>query len=577
MAFIFPKEYIKNLIQNAIKTLLQENKNLSDFKIDFDVEYKERSNFGDYASNVAFLISKELKAAPFKIAEKIKAIIESFLPEHIERIEIEGGGFLNFFFKKDYFTENLKILPKISQKNFAQSKKEKVIIEYSSPNVAKPMHIGHLRNTILGNALANLFEFLGYKVIRWNHIGDWGTQFGKLIASYKRWGNKEKIRQNPIDELLALYVKFHQELKNNPDLEKEGQEEFKKLENGDRENKKILDWFLKESLKEFNQLYKLLGIKKFDKEIGESFYSPLIYKLIKELKEKNLLEESQGALIIRLDKFNLPPALIQKTDGATLYMTRELASLKYRIEKYKPSKILYVVGNEQSLHFQQLFAIAQLMGINPEIGEHVKYELVLGSEGKKFSTRQGNMVRAKEVIDKAIAAAQKIVDQKRQDLSRKEREKIAQSIGINALKYYMLKESRMAQIVFNLDAMLSLNGNSAPYLNYTYARFSSILSKTKKTGKANFNLLKMQEIGLIKKMFAFQDSLEKAWQSLSPHPIASYLFELANKANKFYESTPILAESLEGRKNALIILVSAICKIMELGFEIIGIQVLDKI
>jgi arginyl-tRNA synthetase len=258
-------------------------------------------------------------------------------------------------------------------------------------------------------------------------------------------------------------------------------------------------------------------------------------------------------------------------------MTRELASLKYRIEKYKPSKILYVVGNEQSLHFQQLFAIAQLMGINPEIGEHVKYELVLGSEGKKFSTRQGNMVRAKEVIDKAIAAAQKIVDQKRQDLSRKEREKIAQNIGINALKYYMLKESRMAQIVFNPDAMLSLNGNSAPYLNYTYARFSSILSKTKKAGKANFNLLKLQEIELIKKMFAFQDSLEKAWQNLSPHPIASYLFELANKANKFYESTPILAESLEDRKNALIILVSAICKIMELGFEIIGIQVLDKI
>jgi arginyl-tRNA synthetase len=577
MKLLFPRKYIEEIINNALKTLWEETKDPLILKVSFDIDYKENQNFGDYASNVAFSVAKILKSNPKDIAQKIKAIIESKLPLNLEKIDVAGNGFLNFYFRKEYFAESLKPLSKISKREFKTKERKKIIVEYSSPNVAKPMHVGHLRNTILGNAIANLYEFEGNKVIRWNHIGDWGTQFGKLITAYKKWGNKEKIEKNPIEELLALYVGFHKESENNPQLEEEAKQEFKKLEDGDKENKKLLLWFLKESLKEFNRLYKLLGIKKFDKEIGESFYSPFIPKLIEELKENKLVEESDGALIVRLDAFKLPPAIIQKSDGATLYMTRELASLKYRVLKFKPDKILYVVGNEQTLHFQQLLAIARLMGMPQEIGEHVKYELVLGPDGKKFSTREGNIITAQEIIDQAILAAKKIVDEKRTDLSEKEREEIAFGIGINALKYFMLKESRTTPIVFDTESMLSLNGNSAPYLNYTYARLLSILSKAKRIGSFDPYLLNTQELLLIKKMLAIEDAINKAIRYLSLHPITDYLFELATAANSYYQSTQILSEPIEKRRNAQLTLISAICKIIELGFEITGIQAIKRI
>ena len=577
MKVIFPRQYISGLITEAILTLSRQNNGPALLRVVFDVDYKEGNAFGDYASNAAFGIAKIMKISPLQAAEKLKAIIEAEVAENIERIEIAGGGFLNFFFRKDYFADSLKILSELSPKNYADPKKEKVIVEYSSPNVAKPMHVGHLRNTILGNALANLYEFRGHKVIRWNHIGDWGTQFGKLIVAYKKWGDKNKVEQNPIEELLNLYIRFHKELENNPHLEKEGQEEFKKLENGDKENKNLLAWFLKESIKEFDRLYKLLGIKKFDKEIGESFYSSLIPKLIAELKENKLMEQSEGAWIVRLDAFKLPPALIQKTDGSTLYMTREVASLKYRIKKFNPSKILYVVGNEQSLHFEQLFAVARLLGIKSEIGEHVKYELILGPDGKKFSTREGNIVTAQEIINQAIEASEKIVNEKRGDLSEKERKDIAREIGINSLKYYMLKEGRMTPITFNTQTMLSLNGNSAPYLNYAYARLSNILSKAGHIGRGDAYSLEQPELSLIKKMLAFDDVLIKSIQNSSLHPITDYLFELANQANRFYESTPILKDPIEKRKNSRLKLIKEVCRIMKLGFEITGIHTLSKI
>ncbi len=577
MKVVFPRQYVSGLISGAIQALAHQTKDPSLLRVVFDVDYKEGDKFGDYASNAAFGVAKIMEIPPLQAAEKLKAIIEAEIAENIERIEIAGGGFLNFFFRKDYFAKNLDLLSKLSPKNYADPERKKIIIEYSSPNVAKPMHIGHLRNTVLGNALANLYKFIGYKVVRWNHLGDWGTQFGKLIVAYKKWGHKEKVEKNPIEELLNLYVRFHKELEHNSNLEKEGQEEFKKLENGDKENKNLLAWFLKESLKEFNRLYKLLGIKKFDKEIGESYYSPLIPKLIEELDKNKLLEKSEGALIVRLDAFKLPPALIQKTDGSTLYMTREVASLKYRVKKLNPSKILYVVGNEQSLHFEQLFAIARLLGIKPDIGEHIKYELVLGPDGKKFSTREGNIITAQEIISQAIEESQKIVEEKRKDLSTKEKNEIAREIGINSLKYYMLKDGRMTPIVFNAQAMLSLNGNSAPYLNYAYARFSSILSKAGRIGKGDAYSLENQELNLIKKVLAFDDALIKSKQNSSLHSLADYLFELATQANRFYESTPILTDAMEKRKDSRLQLIKGICRIMEMGFEIMGIQTLPKI
>jgi len=578
MALIFPKIYVNKLVIGAIKKFSKDQNFTADATtLPFSIEFKDNQAFGDCSCNVAFGLSKIFKQPPNQIAQSLKALIEAELPSDIEKIEIAGGGFLNFYFTHQYYSDALKSLSKINQKDFFEGKKQKIIVEYSSPNVAKPMHVGLLRNTILGNALANLYEFLGYKVIRWNHIGDWGTQFGKLIAAYKKWGDNKKIEQNPINELLALYIRFHKEMGHNPEIEKEGQAEFKKLEEGDKENSKLLKWFLKESLEEFNRLYKLLDITKFDKEIGESFYSPMMPKLIEELKQNKLLEQSEGAWIIRLEAFGLPPALIQKSDGATLYMTREVASLKYRISKYKPEKIFYVVGNEQALYFQQLLAVARLLGIKSSLLEHVKYELILGPDGKKFSTREGDMITAQEVIDKVVEAAQKSVDQKRPDIPKKERDKIALAVGVNALKYFMLKESRMTDIIFDVKGILAFNGNSGPYLNYTYARLSKILSKAGRIGKADTSLLERSDLDLIKKLLEFEDAIYRTKSNSSPHHLCDYLFDLANKASSFYEAFPILSDQNSGRKNARLLLIKEVGRILEMGLGILGIKTLERI
>jgi arginyl-tRNA synthetase len=578
MALIFPKKLVNDLVVGAIEQFFKDKSFATDaVAVPFSIEFKDNPAFGDCSCNAAFSLSKIFKQPPEKIAGVLKALIESQVPTYLERIEIAGGGFLNFHFTKEYYSNALKSLSKISPKYFAEGKKQKIIIEYSSPNVAKPMHVGLLRNTLLGNALANLYDFLGYKVIRWNHLGDWGTQFGKLIAAYKKWGDKDKIEKNPIGEMLALYVKFHKESEREPEIKKEGQAEFKKLEDGDKENLKLLEWFLKESLKEFHRLYNLLGIEKFDKEIGESFYSPMLSKLIEEFKRNKMLEPSEGAMIIRLDAFGLPPALIQKSDGATLYLTREIASLQYRLSKFSPSKILYVVGNEQSLHFQQFFAIARLLGIESSLLEHVKYELVLGSDGKKFSTREGNIVAAQEVIDDVVKAAKKVVDQKRPDISRQEREEIASSVGVNALKYFMLKDGRLTGIIFDINAILAFNGNSGPYLNYAYARLSKILAKAGKIGEADVSLLEKRDLELVKKMLGFEDAIGRSKNDSSLHHLCDYLFELANKASGFYEASPILTDQNLGRRNARLLLITEVSKIMEMGFEILGIKTLERI
>jgi arginyl-tRNA synthetase len=576
--FISPKKYISSLVVNAIKEFSKDKGLATDaVTVPFAVEFKNNPAFGDCSCNIAFPLSKIFKQSPEKIAGNLKALIESQIPTFLERIDVAGGGFLNFYFTDNYFSEALKSLPSINEKYFKSVKKEKIIIEYSSPNVAKPMHVGLLRNTILGNALANLYDFLGYRVIRWNHIGDWGTQFGKLIAAYKRWGDKNKVEKDPINELFSLYVRFHKESEQNPELEKEGQVEFKKLEEGDKESSRLLNWFLKESLKEFDRIYEILGVKKFNKEIGERFYSKMIPKMLDDLGKNKFLEQSEGAWIIRLDAFNLPPALIKKSDGATLYMTREIASLKYRISKFNPLKILYVVGNEQSLHFQQLFAIARLLGIQSDILEHVKYELVVSPDGKKLSTRKGDMVPAQDIIDRVITTAQNIVNEKRKDVLQEERTQIAKDVGLNALKYFMLKDGRMTKIVFDLNTILSFGGNSAPYLNYTYARLSKIIGKAGRIGKVDTSLLEKRDIELIKKILEFEDVVTRAKNDSSLHHVCDYLFSLANQASSFYEASPILTDENVGRRNARLFLIKEVNKIMEMGLKILGLKTLKRI
>lgn len=545
--------------------------------VDFVVE-RPRDEFGDFASNVAFALAKKEMKPAGQVAEDLANKINQSLPPEIEKVTV-AAGYLNFFVRPSYFQNNLAKLSQATEiglplKEIGQGKT--VVIEYSSPNIAKPMHIGHLRNTALGDALARIYSQAGYQVIRWNYYGDWGTQFGKLIAAYKMWGDPATVKHNPVEALLELYVRFHEELKENPELEKRGQEEFKLLENGDTENVNLWLWFKGESIKEFDRLYSRLGIS-FDVDIGESFYEKNLAGVIDELLAQKIATESEGAIIVPLD--NLPPAMIRKSDGASLYHTREIANLEYRLKEYKPAIILYVVGNEQSLHFQQLFQIAAKLKLDASRLEHVKYGLVLNEQGKKFATREGNLISAQEVIDKAVALAGQTVKEKNPDLAEAEKELVAETVGIGALKYGMIKDNRQTDIVFDWKKILDFSGNSGPYLQYTFARFNNIIHKDGgDIGAADAKLLsKPEELALMRHILDFDEAVLKTLESNNIGGLALYLYELANLASRFYEKVPVLKEEQEATKKARLMLVSVCSRVLEKGLGLLGITVLPRI
>ncbi|MCK4805849.1 MAG: arginine--tRNA ligase, partial [Candidatus Pacebacteria bacterium] len=485
------KQTIKNFVQKSCEKAAIKNKWPISSISDVLLEIPKNEQYGDYSTTIAFSISKDIKKSPHEIATILISEMQQNLPKEITKIELAKNGFINFFINKEFVQKELETIYKQKIKfGLSETGKNKtIIIDYSSPNIAKPMHIGHLRSTIIGEALANLYEAFGYKVIRWNYLGDWGTQFGKLIAAYNLWGEKKEITKSPISTLLALYIKFHQEMKNNPELEKLGQEEFKKLEKGDKENRKLWLWFKKESIKDFQRIYKLLDIK-FDLFLGESFLEKDLIPLINLLKKKNLTQKSKGALIIPLEKYDLPPALIQKSDKASLYITRDLALLKYRFKKYRPTKILYVVGNEQDIHFKQLFTLSKII-LPKEKTElaHIKFGLVLSEEKKKFSTREGEIIPLEQVINQVIERSLEIIKEKKPQWSLSKQKKLAQTIAIGALKFNDLKSFRTSDIVFDWKKMLDFSGDTSVYLQYTYARINKILFKAKKIGKYDCKLL----------------------------------------------------------------------------------------
>lgn len=598
---------IRDLIKNFIAgTAGQFAKDIAgpNFELpEISVEKSANPIFGDYSSNVCFVLAKKLGRKADELAGLMAIELNEAKPNEIYKIEIAGNGYLNFFLDRHFVQEQLPVIYR-ERECWGSSKigkGKKIVIDYSAPNIAKPMHVGHTRSTIIGDALANIYDYLGYKTIRWNYFGDWGTQFGKLIAAYKLWGDKRSVEKDPINELVKLYVRFHEELKTNPELNNRGQEEFKKLEQGDKENRKLWEWFKKESLKNFKKVYEMLGVK-FDVESGESEYEDELAPTIEDLLKRGIAERGEGgSLIVKLDKYNLPPALVQKSDGATLYLTRDIAALKSRIKKYSPEKLLYVVANQQTLHFQQLFAIAEMLGLIPESAkadsgspdhfakqnglglssaklEHVKFGMVLGADNKKLATREGNVVTFDELAQKAIAFARKIVEEKNPDLLGKEKEEIAQAVAIGALKYQDLKEHRNSDIVFDWDRMLDFNGNSAPYIQYTYARLLNIKNKVGAAGRADFHSLdKDIELQIIKHLFEFQNVLIQSSETNLTNILALYLFELANLANKFYETSHVAKEPSEFCRNARLTLVETTAEILKIGLGLLGIKVLKKI
>ncbi len=572
----------KNIIEDLLRPAISE-------ETPIEITVPERAEFGHYSTNIAMRLASMRKKAPLEIARELALAVQKNAPSDLfEKIEAVAPGFINFWVSKDALRGEINSISKnIKKYGVSQIGKNKtVIVEYSQPNIAKKMHVGHLRTTLLGDSFAKVFDMLGYKVIRWNYIGDWGTQFGKLIAAYKLWGSKEAIKKDPIAELQKLYVRFHDEMKRDASLEDRGREEFKKLEEGDKENRKLWEWFKKESLKEFDRAYKVLGVK-FDTFIGESDFQKEMKPLVAELLKSGIAEKSEGAVIISLGKygFNLPPALIQKADGASLYLARDIAGFKYRIKKFKPEKILYVVGNEQTLHFEQLFAIAKILKVTDTELAHIKYGLVLGESGKKLATREGRTVSADEVIGKAVNLAREVVSKKNSELSAKEKNEVARVVGIGAVKYANLKENRHSDIIFDWDRMLDFTGDSAPYIQYTYARFRNILAKAPilrqsfgGQGKNNFkNLSGDTEFEIIRKILDFPSEIERSGEQYAINNLANYVYQLSNLLNKLYETTPILKEADPARRSALLSLIDVSTIVLQKSLALLGIEALERI
>ena len=576
------RKKIINLIKKSIKELQQERIFPKIDIPEIKVEIPEERKYGDYSTNIAMRISKDVKKDPIEIANSLISKLDSQILKLFERIEIVKPGFINFFLSKHVFINELKEILK-EKESYGSSnigRNKTIIIDYSAPNIAKPFGVGHLRSTIIGQAIYNLYKFLGYKVIGDNHVGDWGTQFGKLIYAIKNWGEKEKIDKNPIKELNNLYVKFHKELELKPELAEEGRRWFKKLEEGDKEAKRIwkkcTDW----SFKEFNRIYKLLGIK-IDIALGESFYQSILKDVIKRALDKKVAVKSRGALIINFPDNVLPPLMIQKSDGATLYSTRDLATIKYRREKFKPSKIVYEVGADQVLYFRQLFFAAELLGWGKkEDYIHVAHGMVRLLTGR-MRTRKGEVVLLEEVLQEAVKRAEKIVKEKNPKLEQKERNKIAKVVGIGAVKYNDLFHHYSRDIIFDWKKVLNLKGNSGPYLQYTYTRAASILRKAniKKQEFENFKgaeLKHNEELSLVKLLSQFPEVVERAAKNYSPNLICNFLFELAQGFNNFYELLPVLKAKTEDLKKSRLALVVGASQVIQNGLNLLGIESLEK-
>lgn len=555
--------------EDKIKSLLKD----IGIKSDIFLETPPRSEMGDYAFT-CFDIAKEYQKSPLDIANEFAKKIPH--TKYLEKVEA-NGPYINFFLNYKYIAKNL--LKDINSKKdkFGSSKfgkNKKITIDFSSPNIAKPFSIGHLRSTVIGSSLYNIFKFTGYKPIAINHLGDWGTQFGKLIYAYKKWGNNTELTKDPIKYLLSLYVKFHDEAEKDKTLEDKAREEFKKLENDDKANLILWKKFRNLSLKEFDKIYKLLNIK-FDSYDGEGFYNSKTKNTLKILKEKIKIEKSEGAEIINLEKYNMPPVLILKSNETSSYHTRDISAALYRLKKYNPEKLLYVVGLEQKLHFEQLFKVLEMLGYDENKFVHIDFGLFRFKTGK-MSTRKGQVIFLEDVINEAIVKAEKIIKEKNPGLENKN--DVAKKVGIGAIIFGDLKNDRIKNIEFDWDKILSFDGETGPYLQYTYARCCSVIAKsnTKISEVVDLNKIsKKEEITLIKKLNLFENAITKSSNTYKPSCIASYLIDLAKNFNEFYNNCKILSDDKEETK-ARLLLVSSTAQIIKNGLKLLGIEVVNK-
>ena len=550
------KKLIAKILAREVKLPLSQIESL--------IEIPPQEELGDYAFP-CFSLAKIEKKSPLLIAEELKEKLK--LPKEISNTEAKAG-YLNFFIDKKILAEN--VLKKANKKDFGfnnSGKGKRIVIDMSSPNIAKPFGIGHLRSTIIGNSIAKICKANGYDVVKINYLGDWGTQFGKLIFGFKKWGDEKKLKKNPIKYLLEIYVKANQE-----NYEEEGRRWFKKLEEGDKEAINLWKKFKKISLEEFNKIYKILGVN-FDVVSSESEYNDKVDDVIEELKSKGLLKKSEGAEIVDLKKYGLGVALIRKSDSTSLYITRDLAAAIDRYKKYKFEKMIYEVGQEQTLHFKQVFKILELLGYEwSKKCVHLPHGLYLDKDGKKFKTRKGKTIFMQDILDETIEIAKKNLLE-REKLSKKELEQRALKIAVAAILYNDLKNSLENNIVFDINRFLEFEGNTGPYLLYSYARASSIIRKIKKKKPLKILDLKKQEIALLKKINNFGEVVETAYKNLAPNVIANYCYELAKLFNEFYHECPVMGSVEEGFR---VRLVEAFRITLKKALDLLGIDVLER-
>ncbi len=537
------------------------------------LEIPKESKLGDICLP-CFKFARTMRLAPPMIAQKLKPYLQD--ADFVERVEVVGG-YLNVFFAREKVASALKAYAVDSAVvgKSDEGEGKTICIDYSSVNIAKPFHIGHLSTTVIGGALYRIFEHLGYKVVGINHLGDWGTQFGKLIVATTRWSSLEEVAKNDEYFLNKLYVRYHQESESDPTMDDEARAWFKRIEEGDKDATAYFDVFKKVTMNAVSKIYSRLKIK-FDSYNGESFYNDKMQPCLDMLNDKGLLIESDGAQVVNLDEYSMPPCLLVKADGATLYATRDIAAAYYRKKTYDFHKCLYVVAYQQNLHFNQLFQVLKLMDFaGAEDMEHVAFGMVSMEDGS-MSTRSGRVVWLSEVLDKAVEKAFKIIEEKNPNTANKQQ--IAESVGVGAVVFSALWNNRIKDIVFSFDKVLNFDGETAPYVQYTHARCASAL---RKGGKIDFDNMDMSAIlsdegyEVVKSVLSFGESVAQSAKLREPCVVTRHVVDLAEKFNRFYINHRIVVDD-EAVKNARLMLVSAVANTIKTGLSLIGIDALDE-
>lgn len=559
----------REIIAKELHAILYEH--LSYEQVEALIEVPNNTEHGDLAFPV-FTLAKAFRKAPNLIAEELVEQIDTTAFSQVAPV----GPYINFKLDRQKISD--QIIKEVNQasENYGSldiGQGKNVTIDMSSPNIAKPMSMGHLRSTVIGNALSLILKKINYHTININHLGDWGTQFGKLIVAYQKWGDEAKVKADPVNELVKLYVEFHERAEEDPSLDDEGRAAFKRLEEHDPEMIQLWTWFKDESLKEFDKVYKMLNVH-FDHYTGESFYNDKMDEIVDLLEEKGLSEIDQGSLIVRLDEYDLPPALIKKSDGATLYITRDLATAYYRHRTYNFDQSLYVVGNEQSNHFKQLKAVLEKMGNDwAQSMHHIPFGLITVG-GKKLSTRKGKIILLEEVLNEAIRLASEQIEAKNPDLPNKE--EVAHQVGVGAVVFHDLKNDRTNNFDFELEEVVQFEGETGPYVQYTHARIHSILSRYEQTIDLNAALSLTDDYSweLVKKLQAYPSTIVRAAERYEPSIISKYVIQLAQLFNRYYANVRILNDDEE--LNARMALLNAVATVIKDGLSLLGVAAPER-